>query len=138
MSAFQLFNNFAWVMEWEITEKKLASQFYFLFPFLFLCVVSQGELLICFYLMHQWNFLKDLFLMGSLILFILLTIISHNYSSFSFYILDYPFSIIKGDFENMNKLHPQSFNYVHASLIPQMANILSWGLCLIYLCSLQQ
>lgn len=43
MSAFQLFNNFAWVMEWEITEKKLASQFYFLFPFLFfVCGESRG------------------------------------------------------------------------------------------------
>lgn len=57
---------------------------------------------------------EGLLLMGSLILLMILTIISHNYSSFSFYILDHPFSIIKGDFENMNKLHPQSCN-VHAS-----------------------
>lgn len=120
LSAFHLFNNFAWVMEWEITEQKKISISILLFVSISfsVCVVSQGELLICFYLTHQWNFLEDLFLMGSLILLILLTIISHNYSSFSFYILDHPFSIIKGDFENMTKLYPQSCNYVHASLIP--------------------
>ena len=93
LPAFHLFNNCLGNGMRDYWKKKIRILILLFVPISFsVCVVSQGELLICFYLTHRWNFLEDLFLMDSLILLILLTIISHNYSSLSFYILDHSFS----------------------------------------------